>query len=106
MASGALRCDASASADRASPYQDGGGDDSGPETLLVSDGRLRHVLGADDLVRQAINLFLLVPALVGIELEAQRRGQHLGGQLLGVIARNIFALTETVVFRQVAVQIS
>src|SRR5262245_42873720 len=57
----------------------------GPAALLVADGTLRDVLGADDLVRQTVDFFLLVPALVGIELQAERRGEHFGRQFLRIV---------------------
>ena len=74
--------------------------------FLVADGGLGHVLRADDLVREAVDLFLLVPALVGIELEAERRREHLGGELLGVVPGDVFALAEAVVLGQVPVECS
>src|SRR5689334_9460211 len=82
------------------------GDDRGPQTFLVSDGGLRDVLRADDLVREPVDLFLLVPALVGIELQAERRGEHLGSEFFGVVAGDVFALPEAVMFGQVAVQLA
>src|SRR5205814_9111074 len=71
-----------------------GGDDGRPQSLLVADGRLRDVLRADDLIREPVHFLLLVPALVGIELEAERRGEHFRGELLGVVARDVFARSE------------
>src|SRR4029079_11983786 len=72
--------------------QDGGGDDRGPQSALVADRGLGDVGGADDLVGDAINLFLLVPGTVRVELHVQGGGQHLSGQLFGVIAGRIFGL--------------
>src|SRR5262245_14889877 len=83
---------------RTLPDENGGGDDRRPQPFLVADGGLRDVLGANDLVREPVDLFLLVPALVGIEFEAQGRGEHFRGELLGVVAGNVFALAEAVMF--------
>src|SRR5438105_3990929 len=64
------------------------------------------VLRSDDLIRQPVDFLLFVPALVRIELEAERRRQHFGSELLGVIARDVLALAEAVVLGQVAVQVA
>src|SRR5581483_9949927 len=85
--------------------EDGRGDDGRPEALLVADGSLSHVLRADDLVGQPVDFLLLVPALVGVELEAERRREHLGGELLGVVAGNLLALAEAVMLREVPVEL-
>src|SRR5215470_8596107 len=86
--------------------EDGGGDDGGPEAFLVANGGLRDVLRSHDLVRELIDLFLFVPALVWIELESERRRQHLRGELFGVVAGDVFALAKAVVFGEVAVEIA
>src|SRR5262245_40961546 len=77
--------------------QDCGCHDRRPQTFLVADGGLRDVLRADDRVRQAVDLFLLVPAFVGFDFHAEGRVEHLGCELLGVVARDVFALAEAVV---------
>ena len=51
--------------------QNGRSDDSRPEAFLVADGALGDVLHVDDLVREAVDFLLLVPALVGVEPEAR-----------------------------------
>ena len=53
-----------------------------------------------------IDLFLFVPALVGIEIEPERRGEHLRRELLGVVPGDILALAEAVVLREVPVQLA
>ena len=73
----------------------------GPEPVLVANSRLGHVLRPHDLVREPVDLLLFVPALVWIKIEAQRRGQHLGGQFLGVVARRLLVFAETVMLGQV-----
>src|SRR5205809_7264906 len=59
------------------PDQHGGGDDRGPETCLVSDGRLRAGLRGDDLTRPAIGFFRRRPARVRVVFEARRSGEPL-----------------------------
>src|SRR5262249_53377727 len=83
----------------------GGGDDRRPQALLVAYGGLGDVLGADDLVREPVDLFFFVPALVGIEFEAPRGREPFGGELLGVVAGDVLALAEAVMLRQIAVQL-
>ena len=58
-------------------YQNRRCDHRGPEPLLAPYGRLRHVLGSHNLVREPVDLFLLVPAPVGIEIQAEGGGEHL-----------------------------
>ena len=58
-------------------YQNRRRDHRGPEPLLAPYGRLRHVLGSHNLVREPVDLFLLVPAPVGIEIQAEGGGEHL-----------------------------
>jgi len=55
------------------------GDYRGPEAAFVADGGLGHVGGADDFVGEAVDLLLLVPGAVGIELDVQRSSEHFGG---------------------------
>src|SRR6266849_9624866 len=74
--------------------EDRGRDDGRPEALLVSDGGLGDVLRADDLVGQPVDFLLFVPALIRVELEAKRGGEHFGGELLGVVAGDVLALAE------------
>ena len=50
--------------------EDGRGYHGGPQPVLVANRRLGHVLSPHDLVRETVDLFLLVPALVGIKLKA------------------------------------
>jgi len=85
--------------------QHGGSHDCSPQPFLIPDGRLRDVLRADNLIGEAVHFFFLVPALVGIELESQRRGQHLGRQFFGVIPGSFFVLAKAVVLGQIAVQL-
>src|SRR5437762_6043133 len=84
--------------------EDGGGDDGGPQRFLIAHRGLRDVLSAHNLVREPVNFLVLVPALVRVELEAQRGGQHLGRQLFRVVAGRVFVLAEAVMLGEVAVQ--
>src|SRR5215468_2422812 len=88
------------------PDENGSRDDGGPESFLVADGGLGDVLRADDLVRELVDLLLLVPALVGIELQSQRGCEHLGRQFLGVVARDVLALAKAVMLGQVSIKIA
>src|SRR5947209_1302866 len=83
--------------------QDCGRDGRRPQTTLVPYRRLGDVGGADDLVREFVNFFLLVPRLVRIELYAQRGRQHFSGELFGVVACLLFRLAEAVVLAEVSV---
>src|SRR5258705_2272516 len=86
--------------------EDGGGDDGGPEAFLVAHGALGDVLNVNDLVGQPVDLLLFVPALIRVELETERRRQHIGGKLLGVVAGDVLALAEAVMLGEVAVQLA
>src|SRR5439155_23993637 len=77
-----------------------------PQTLLVADCGLRDVLRANDLIGEPIHFLLLVPALVRIEFEAERRREHLGGELFGVVAGDVLALAEAVMLGQISVQLA
>src|ERR1700722_3315841 len=83
--------------------QNGGGDGGRPAAMLVADGRLRDVGGAHNLVGNAVNLFLLIPALVGIEVEIESSGEHLGGELFSVVAGLVFSFAEAVMLGEIAV---
>src|SRR5579884_3019738 len=69
--------------------EDCGGDDRGPQAAFIPDRGLRHICGANNFVRDAIDFFLLVPGTVGIELHVQRRREHLGRQLFSVVAGSL-----------------
>ncbi len=47
------------------------GDHRRPQPALVADGRLCHIRGAHDFVRQTVDLLFLVPGAVGVELHIQ-----------------------------------
>src|SRR5216683_4794917 len=51
--------------------EDGGAENGGPEAALVADGGLRDVHGADNLVRDAVDLFFLVEGQVRVEFHVQ-----------------------------------
>src|SRR4051812_25433662 len=78
------------------PDEDCCGHDRRPETFLVADRRLRHVLSADDLVRETIDFLFFVPALVGIEFEAEGRREHFGREFFGIVAGDVLALAKAV----------
>src|SRR5882672_145567 len=77
-----------------------------PEALLIPDCGLGDVLRADDLIGEPVHFLLLVPALVRIEFETERRREHLGGELFGVFASDVLTLAEAVVLGQIAVQLA
>src|SRR5882757_6839939 len=77
-----------------------------PSAAFVADRRLRDVGGTDNLVRDAVNLLLLVPARVRIELHVERGGQHLRRQLFCVLPGLFLGLAKAVVFAQVAISIA
>ena len=77
-------------------HEHGGRDHRGPQAIFAACRRLRDVLRVDDAVGQPPYLALLVPARVRIEVQAEGRGQHLGRQILGVVARGILVLAEAV----------
>src|ERR1039458_9415033 len=79
--------------------EDSAGDGSGPAAVLVPNRRLGYVGGANDFVGDAIDLFFLVPALVGVEVEVERGGQHLGGKLFRVVAGLFLGLAEAEIGR-------
>src|SRR5512134_326236 len=83
--------------------QDGGREHG--RILVAHDRRLGDVEGAVDLPADLPHLLLLVPALLLVELDAQRGGEHRGGDILGVIARDFFGLAVGVVLAQVAVHV-
>src|SRR5664280_1709982 len=70
--------------------EDGGGDGGGPAAVFVTDGGLGDVGGADDFVGDAIDFFFLVPAFVGVEVDVEGGGEHLGGEFLGVVSCLVF----------------
>src|SRR6266536_1727564 len=83
--------------------QNGGGDGRRPGASFVANGALRNISCSNDLIREAIDFLLLVPALVRIKLYIQRGGEHLGGQFLGVFAGDAVGFAEAVVLAQIAV---
>jgi hypothetical protein len=64
---------------------------------------LRDVHRADDFVGHAIDLLLLVPRFVGIEIHVERCSQHFGRKLFGVVASDVVGLAKGMVLAQVAV---
>src|SRR4051794_10526000 len=85
--------------------EDGGGDDGGPERLFIADGGLGYVLRAHNLVGEPVNFLVLVPALVGVEFETKRGGQHFSRELFRVIAGRVFVFPEAVMLREVPVEL-
>src|SRR5881296_762529 len=83
--------------------QDGGGDHRGPAPALVAHGRLRDAHGAVDLVADLPDLLALVVGGLRIELDPAHRRQHLGRQVLGVVARQLLRLPEGMVLAEIAV---
>ena len=74
-----------------------------PLAVLVPDGGLGDVHGADDLVRDAVDFFLLVPTLVRIELHVERGGQHLGGEFFAVFTGLFVGLAEGVMLGEITI---
>src|SRR5678815_1451386 len=79
-----------------------GSDASGPETFLAESG-LRDVCRANDLTADLPLFLALVPRAVGVEIDAQRGGEHAGGQVLGVVAGLLLILAVVVDLGEVAV---
>ncbi len=68
--------------------------------------RLRHIRRAHDLVRDAVDFFLLVPRPIRIEFHVQRGGEHFRRQFFSVFAGRVFGFAERVMFAQVAVGVA
>ena len=83
--------------------QDRGGDGGGPGSALCADCGLRDVGSLNNLVGDAVYLLLLIPTLVGVKVDVEGGGEHLGGELFGVVAGLVFGLAEAVVLGEVAV---
>jgi len=67
------------------------------------DSGLGYVARTDDLAADLEDLFLLVPAFIHVEIDAECGREHGGGEVLGVIPRLLLRLTECVVLADVAV---
>ena len=61
-----------------------------------------HFLGLVDHVGDLPDLALLVPRAVGVELDAQDGGEHLGGEVLGVVGGELGRLAVGVVLGEVS----
>src|SRR5215469_16990247 len=83
--------------------EDGSGEHGGPQAALVADCGLRDVHGANDFIRNAVDLFLFVPRQIGIEFDVQRRRQHFRRELFGVFAGHFFRFAEGMMLGKVAV---
>src|SRR6266851_1369980 len=83
--------------------EDGGGDDRRPKAVAVANRGLRDVARRNDFIGDPPDVLALVVTGVGVEIDAQDRGEHHRGQVLGVIAGLLLRLAETVMLRQVAV---
>src|SRR5260370_37943387 len=84
-------------------HEDRGGDHRGPQPVAVADRRLRYVAGGDDFVRHAPDVLALVVTDVGVEVDAQNRRQHGGGQVLRVIPGLLVGFAEAMMLGEVAV---
>src|SRR5215471_1025473 len=82
-----------AGARRASRDQDRGGDDGGPDAVLVSHRGLRHVDGLVELAADLPDFLPFIVRLVRVELDAENGGQHLRGEILGVIPGLVLRLS-------------
>src|SRR6266436_830142 len=83
--------------------QHGGRDDRGPPAALVAHRRLGDADGAVDLAADLPDLLALVVGGLGIEFHAGDGGQHLRGEVLGVVSGHLLGLAVGVVLAQVAV---
>jgi len=83
--------------------KDGSGDGGGPEAALVADRGLGDVAGAHDFVGDAIDLLLFVPALVGVEVDVERGGEHFSGEFFSVFAGLVLGFAEAVMLAEVTV---
>src|SRR5579863_10089372 len=80
--------------------------DGAPQPTLIPNRRLSDVRRTNDLIRNPINLFLLVPRAVRIELHVERRSQHLRRELLGILARRVVRLAKRMVLAEVTVSVA
>src|SRR5262245_61011456 len=79
------------------------GHDAGPKFLRRPLRRGGDRQRVDDEIARLVNLPALVPGGVGVELDAERSGQHGGGQALRVFAALGLGPAEPVMLRDVAV---
>src|SRR5215467_4643648 len=74
-----------------------------PEAFGMPLGALYDVPRLQDGLLHSEDLVALVPGLLRIEVDAERRGEHGGGEVLGVVTGLLRGLAITVVLGQVAV---
>src|SRR5207245_10775872 len=79
------------------------GDHRRPTPVRPAFRSRRDVHRAHDLARQEPLLTALVPGLVGLERDAEHRGEHRCGEVFGVLARDRLALAVAVMPGDVAV---
>src|ERR1700739_667138 len=81
-------------------------DGGGPQSTLVANGRLGDVAGAHNLVGDAVDFLLLVPARIRIEVHIESGGKHFGRKFLSVFPGLFFRFTETVVLAEITVSVA
>jgi len=81
-------------------------DDGCPEATFVTHGGLSDVCRTNDLVREAVDLLLLVPGTVGVELNVQSGSEHLGSKFFRIFPGGVFGLTEGMMFAEIPVGIA
>ncbi len=77
-------------------------DDSGPFPGL-SNRRLRDIQSPHDFSGHLEDLLSFLPGDVRIELDAQRCGQHLRGEVFGVLTRLLVGFAVSMVFGEIAI---
>src|SRR5260370_29167291 len=83
--------------------QYGWGDARCPQGALCTNSRLRDVGSAHDFVGDSVDLLLFIPRAVGVKVNVQGSGQHLGSQLFGVVTGLIVGFTKRMVFAEISV---
>ena len=82
-----------------------GGDDAGPQSVLVAFGGLDNADGSSRFRRSSCTAARAVPRLVGVEGDAQRRRQHRGGEVFAQVFGLLLAHAVAVVLGDVAVDV-
>src|SRR5437879_539347 len=77
--------------------------DRRPDALGVAFGALHDVARLEHFLRHLEGLLALVPGLLGIEVDAERRREHRGREVFGVLAGLLRGLAVAVVLGEVAV---
>src|ERR1700730_19388248 len=88
---------------RRSESRDGDCDGARPQPVDVPFGRGRDRGAVDDVAAGIINATGFVPGAVWIEVDAERRCQHGGGEIFRIIATLELCLSKAVIFRNITI---